>query len=55
MADVINYLIRLRRFPFKCKTKKIDRMSIKVIKQFYVDEFGNKFSDNESEDARERA
>ena len=38
---LIDYLIDVRRFAFVCKTKKMDKRAIKVVKQFYVDELGN--------------
>ena len=30
--ELIHYLIKLRKFPFVCKTKRINKMSIQVVK-----------------------
>ena len=49
-SDVlIDYLIDVRKYAYVCKTKKLDKRAIMVLKQFYVDEFGNCLSDTEEE------
>jgi len=48
--ELITYLIKVRKYAFVCKTKKMDKRAIKVVKQFYVDEFGNTISDAERDE-----
>mmetsp|Transcript_37876 Transcript_37876/g.49763 ORF Transcript_37876/g.49763 Transcript_37876/m.49763 type:complete len:95 (+) Transcript_37876:838-1122(+) len=45
--DLIKYMLRMRLFPYVAQTEKYNRLGIKVVTQFYVNEKGNTFSDTE--------
>ncbi len=46
---LIDYLVEVRKYAYVCKTKKLDKRAIMVFKQFYVDDMGNRMTDNEDE------
>jgi len=47
VEKTINYLVRLRAISYVAQTARIDRCGLKIFKQFYCDEDGNEFSDDE--------